>query len=106
MQKYIFLYNINTDYESYDEIIKNKILKAIPEAVILKGNYMMNKVFPEGESIWVPEEKYLIAWTIVNYKELLDISFINNLEGEVNSDDGVKWFNMHKDDEFYVKYMS
>lgn len=105
--KYVFLYNIYPIEYTHDEVNKNKILKAIPETIVLNEQRVMGKIINEGdgESIWIPEEKYLIGWTLANYEDLLDISFIGNLGYEVTSDCGVEWFNEHKDDEFYVKYL-
>lgn len=100
--KYILLYNLGEDNIA-DERNKNKVLKAIPEAKIIPEQVMMGKSH-EGDSLWIPEDKFLIGWTIFNYEGLLRITF-DDWESEVVADDGVEWFERHRNTESLVRWL-
>lgn len=107
--KYMFLYNIDEDYICSDEVMVNKLKIAIPETKVLnfslcKKDFDSEEIFQEpGKSIWVPADKYLIAWTICNYEYLLSISFTES-DGNMSVDDGLEWWNMHNKEQ-YIKYL-
>jgi hypothetical protein len=107
--KYVFLYNlIGEDYE-YEDLLVEKIYRVVPEMKILdecRYNVEINgSRIGEGRSIWVPEDKYLIAWTVANYEDLLGINLLNfnHQEYKITADDGVEWFENHRNDDFYIK---
>jgi hypothetical protein len=98
----MFLYNLDTE-DLYNEILVNKITKVIPETKVLDISlYNDGKDVVNGFSIWVPEDKYMIALTIANYEELLGITFMNE-EPDVISDYLIEWFNDHNKEQ-YIKY--
>lgn len=107
--KYVFLYNlIGEDYE-YEDFLVEKIYRVVPEMKILdecRYNVEINgSRIGESRSIWVPEDKYLIAWTVANYEDLLGINLLNfnHQEYKITADDGVEWFENHRNDDFYIK---
>lgn len=101
--KYIMLYNLDDDLYSMQMV--NKIQKAIPTAKILNFSLFQEgtEIDHDGKSIWIPEQYYMIALTIVNYEDLLDIGFYD-WEPETTIDDLVEWFEMHKNNDNYIKY--
>ena len=83
----------------------NKIKKVIPSTKILDFSLFQkgNEIDYNNRSIWIPEQYYMIALTIANYEDLLNIGFYD-WEPETKVDDLVKWFEMHKNNEKYIKY--
>jgi hypothetical protein len=103
MTKYLMLYNIDTENYLHEEEMVNKILKAIPEAKIIDKSYMCGEEINEGRSLWIPEEKFLIAWTIANYQELLGIEFYDH-DDDTTSDNGLECLMNRQSDKSRVKY--
>lgn len=95
MKKYVFLYNVD-EGELETDVMTNKLDVANVDFVVLNYSISEHKIDYEGNSLWILEDEYLIAWTILNYEELLGIQFYD-MELITEAREGIKWFNRHKD---------
>lgn len=98
MKKYIFLFNVDDEDENIIETLK----KIVPELKIKPFAIMHHKIC-EGNSIWVPEDKYLLAWFAYSYAYSYKL-ILNRLqiEGINGIEEGIKWYNRHVNDDLYV----
>ncbi len=71
--KYIMLYNVELESE-YDYQKTKEITTAIPQAIIQPFCIYRGEIHGgvDYNSIWIPEDTFLIAWTMFNYELLLD----------------------------------
>ncbi len=97
MTKYIFLYNYLEG--EYDRKILERIKKLIPE-IVVKPFAIIGGEIISGKSIWVPEHKYLIAWTLWNYDDL--IKGIQEEGDYPTVDEGLEWYENHRNKDIYV----
>lgn len=99
-KKYIFLYNIDSQPDDFELSMVANLKRVMPELIIRPFSIIKGKRC-NGASIWVPQEKYLMAWTICNYNLLLGLPFAdNNLK--VTLDDGLEWYNRHISNDIYI----
>lgn len=115
MKKYIFMYNID-DEGLEQEIFENKLARAgidfyIDDINIVPmfddvffniDNMQYKKVTDEGNGLWVLEDHYLVAFTILNYELLTKTHWYNSEGYEVS--DVLDWYDRHKDNEIFVSY--
>jgi hypothetical protein len=108
--KYVFLYNLFDDdlddeLNYFEKQMVEDIKKVIPEALILDESrftypqeakkYGFKDEITEGKSIWIPEDKYMIAWVIANYDNLM--------RNDMTLEEGFEWFETHRNNPFFVK---
>ncbi len=113
MKKYVFMYNIDEESLEQEEF-KNKLNKAgvdfyfedsnvVPRVDSNSLDNLIYKKVSGGSSLWVSEEHYLIAFTILNYENLLGFVWYDNFEG-LDVEYCLGWYDKHKDNELFVKY--
>ena len=100
MTKYIFLYNYWGDTQ--DERDSFRMSKYLIPDMVVKPFQIIGREIEEGQSIWIPEAQYLIAWTIWNHNDLMEYMRTGDDDTYTLAEDGVEWYNMHKHDELYV----
>lgn len=98
--KYYMLFNVDLEDECGPDIqMCNNIKNAIPETKILQGSYYQGAHHPdELSSLWVPEDKFLIAWTIANYDYL-----VNDDEFQISANEAFIWLEERKNNPIYIK---
>lgn len=99
MTKYILLYNYFGDEEEYNNL---KVLEWLIPDLKVRPFQIIRREKESGKSIWIPEEKYLMAWTIWNYEDLMgyvetgDDCYYETIER------GLEWYKIHAEDDIYV----
>lgn len=99
MTKYILLYNYFGDEE------ERNLLRALQELmpdVEVRPFQIISREIESGKSIWVPEEKYLMAWTIWNCYDLIEYMHTGDDSTYETIENGLGWFESHRNDELFV----
>lgn len=98
MKKYIFMYNIDNDYIS-DEMIR-KLGKANVDYSVEDYGLVENKEIDHWDSLWIEEKHYLIAWTLINYNDILGYHLWEDSIDHI-AQDGLNWLEKHKENVLY-----
>lgn len=101
MNKYIFLYNHFNDEEDTNNL---RMLKLLMPDVVVKPFHIIKGEIESGKSIWVPEEKYLMAWTIYNYDDLMEYMRTGHDDLYATIESGLDWYETHRNNDLYVWY--
>lgn len=99
MTKYILLYNYFGDEEECNLL---RVLQELMPDVEVRPFQIIGREIESGKSIWVPEEKYLMAWTIWNYYDLIE--YIHTGDGcrYETIEKGLEWFESRRNNELFV----
>ncbi len=98
MTKYILLYNYFGGEYDRDNL---RVLKLLIPDLAIKPFQIVDGEIESGKSIWIPEDKYLIAWTIWNYEDLMDHMRTGNPE-YTTVESGIEWFEIRRNNDLYV----
>lgn len=101
MTKYILLYNYWDDGDERDLL---RVLQELMPDVEVRPFQIIGREIESGKSIWVPEEKYLMAWTIWNYYDLIEYMHTGDDNRHSTIEEGLEWFESHRNDELFVWY--
>jgi hypothetical protein len=97
--KYILLYNYWGDEDERDLL---RVLQELMPDIEVRPFQIIGREIVSGKSIWVPEEKYLMAWTIWHYYGLTEYIHTDDDYRYETIEDGLKWFESHRNDELFV----
>jgi len=103
MKKYIFLFNIDEDIEDVSKEYEDAA-KFLGDECAIVDYTLYDREHPKkysGKSIWVTEDYYLLAWSLVNY-EYLRTNQEEGYEHEFKLDRAIKWLDMHLDNPIYT----